>query len=328
MCRLSTSKTPLPDNRLPLVVVVGATAVGKTEIAIRVAEALEGEIVSADSRLFYRGMDIGTAKPDAAERARVPHHLIDVAEPDERWSLPMFQERAAEAIEDICARGKLPLLVGGTGQYVWAVIESWLPPSQGPDTRLRAALEAWAGDIGAFELHRRLHVLDPMAAEGIDPRNLRRTVRALEVILHSGKLFSAQRQKKASPYHLLLVGLTRPRADLYARIDARIQAMLDGGFVDEAKALLAKGYSPDLPTFSAIGYQEMIASLNGTMSLEEAVMQMKRLTRRYVRQQGAWFREEDPSIHWFDVQEDTSRQIISLVKDWLASLAARDGAGD
>jgi tRNA dimethylallyltransferase len=306
----------MPSQRNPLVVIAGPTAVGKTEIALSVAERMGGEIISADSRLFYRGMDIGTAKPTAEERARVPHHLIDVSNPDERWSLTIFQQRAHEAIGSVHARGKLPFLVGGTGQYIWAVIEGWLPPTQQPEPALRSAIEAWAKEIGPDEIYRRLAVLDPAAAEVIDPRNLRRTVRALEVIFGSGRRFSDQRLKSPSPYDVLLIGLDRPRVELYGRIDARIQAMLDGGFVEEVKALLDHGYSPDLPTLSAIGYREIVAYLKGEMSLEEAVIQMKRLTRRYVRQQGAWFRGEDESIHWFEVDETTVEAVYSLVKGW------------
>ena len=314
----------MPSQRKPLVVIAGPTAVGKTEIALSVAERIGGEIVSADSRLFYRGMDIGTAKPTAEERMRVPHHLIDVSDPDERWSLTIFQERAQEAIAAVHARGKLPFLVGGTGQYIWAVIEGWQPPSQQPDPALRSAIEAWASEIGADELYRRLAILDPTAADVIDPRNLRRTVRALEVIFGSGRRFSDQRQKSPSPYDVLLIGLDRPRAELYARIDARIQAMLEGGFVAEVKALLDKGYSPNLPTLSAIGYREIVAYLKGEMSLEDAVIQMKRLTRRYVRQQGAWFRGEDTSIHWFEVDQDAAGRVYDLVKKWDERISSAD----
>lgn len=317
---MSTSKTRSPNK--PLVVVVGATAVGKSELALRAAEALRGEIVSADSRQFYRMMDIGTAKPTPDERARVPHHLIDVADPDESWSLAVFQARAAAAIEDIHRRGRLPFLVGGTGQYVQAVCEGWQPPSQPPDPRLRQALDAWAEAIGAYELHRRLAVVDPVAAEQIDPRNVRRSVRALEVILHSGRRFSAQRQKQPGPYDLLKIGLTRPRAELYARVDARIEAMIGGGLVEEVRGLLARGYAPELPTMSAIGYRQIAAYLRGEISLEEALAHMKRLTRRYVRQQGAWFREEDASIHWFQPGAATQAEVVRLIRGWLAGEAA------
>lgn len=315
---------PSLDSLPPLVVLVGPTAVGKTGLAIQLASRLEGEIVSADSRLFYRGMDIGTAKPTPAERRRVPHHLIDIADPDETWSLALFQRSAAQAIAEIHARGKLPFLVGGTGQYIRAVIEDWRVPAQGPDLALRAALESWAGEIGPDGLHERLAVLDPQAAAAIDARNVRRTVRALEVILRTGQKFSVQRQKLRSPYRLAVLGLVRSRAELYARIDARIEDMLASGFVDEVKCLLERGYSPDLPTLSAIGYREMVAYLQGGMTLEEAVAQMKRLTRQFVRRQANWFKESDASIHWFQAGSSSSaggKNIIDemeqFIREWL-----------
>jgi tRNA dimethylallyltransferase len=303
------------DFPAPLIVIVGPTAVGKTEIALRLAERLGGEVVSADSRLFYRGMNIGTAKPTDEERARVPHHLIDVADPDESWSLAVFQRAAAEAIAVVQARGRLPLLVGGTGQYVQAVLEGWEIPPQEPDPGLRQALERWAEAAGYAGLHQRLAVVDPPAAANIDPRNVRRTIRALEVTLRTGRRFSEQRLRSSSPYSLLIVGLKRPRAELYRRVDERIEAMIAAGFVEEIRGLLEKGYSPDLPTFSAIGYREIIAYLQGMMTLEEAVVQMKRLTRRFVRHQGAWFSEKDPRIHWFEVGPGTAEEIEELIED-------------
>jgi tRNA dimethylallyltransferase len=305
----------------PLVVIVGPTAVGKTEIAIKLAQRLGGEIVSADSRLFYHGMDIGTAKPTTAEMAYVPHHLVDVANPDEVWSLAHFQQAAARAIDEITARDALPFLVGGTGQYIRAVIQSWDLPDQEPDPHMRQALERWVGQLGGEGLHQRLAVLDPQAAEFIDARNVRRTIRALEVILCSGQKFSIQRQRTMSPYSLLVIGLQRPREELYQRVDARIDAMLADGLVDEVSALLAKGYSRDLPTLSAIGYREICAYLRGEMTLEEAKAQMKRHTRRFVRHQGAWFSQTDPTIHWFTAQEDAISQIEALIRSgtgWIA----------
>jgi tRNA dimethylallyltransferase len=267
-------------------------------------------------------MDIGTAKPTAAERARVPHHLIDVSNPDEPWSLAIFQRAAAEAIAAVHERGRLPLLVGGTGQFVQAVLEGWEIPPQEPDPGLRQALERWAEGVGSAGLHQRLAALDPQAARQIDPRNLRRTIRALEVILLTGRRFSEQRQRSSSPYSLLIVGLKRPRVDLYRRVDERIEAMIAAGFVNEVRALLEKGYSPDLPTLSAIGYREMIAYLQGTLTMEEAIAQTKRLTRRFVRHQGAWFSEKDPRIHWFEVGTGTVEEIEGLIRDrenWTAS---------
>ncbi|MBN2501377.1 MAG: tRNA (adenosine(37)-N6)-dimethylallyltransferase MiaA [Anaerolineales bacterium] len=306
----------LPSQRPPLLVILGPTAVGKTTLAIELAEKIGGEIVSVDSRYFYRGMDIGTAKPTFEERERVPHHLIDVADPDETWSLAIFQEAAQQAIADIAARGRLPMLVGGTGQYIRAITEGWRIPKQEPDHRLRDALERWAQEIGHDGLHQRLQVIDPQAAQQIDSRNLRRTVRALEVTLNTGKRFSEQRQRGASPYNLLQVGLTRPRPILYERIDARIDAMLQAGFMDEVRDLLEAGYPPDLPAFSAIGYSQMIQVLQAEISLDEAVMLMKRLTRQFVRRQANWFKPDDPDIHWFSVELGSVDEIEKLVREY------------
>jgi tRNA dimethylallyltransferase len=196
----------LGDKKPYLVVIVGPTAVGKTEISIQLAEFLDGEIVSADSRLFYRGMDIGTAKPSLAERLRVPHHLVDIADPCETWSLSLFQDAANKAILEILARGRSPFLVGGTGQYVRAVTHGWVPPQVAPDTAIRAELESLAMNKGPQCLYKELQKVDPAAAEKIDPRNIRRVIRALEVIQLTGKEFSAQRRLIGSPYHVFTVG--------------------------------------------------------------------------------------------------------------------------
>jgi tRNA dimethylallyltransferase len=294
----------------PLILLIGPTAVGKTELAIQLAARLNGEIVSADSRLFYRGMDIGTAKPTSEERARVPHHLIDVANPDETWSLAVFQQKAMEIIADIHSRSKLPFLVGGTGQYVRAVTEGWAPPEVEPDERLRGELEKMKEEKGADWLHAKLHMLDPQAAEKIDARNVRRTVRALEVILTTGKPFSRQRRQSTSPYSLLTIGLKRPREELYQRIDERIEAMFAAGFLDEVQTLLHKGYSPELPSMSAIGYREAIRVLKGQMSIEQAKVEMRRATRVFVRRQANWFKEEDPNIHWFEADRENVADLI------------------
>jgi len=303
-----------PDLPAPLVVLVGPTAVGKTEFSLRLAERLDAEIVSADSRLFYRGMDIGTAKPSAEERRRVPHHLIDVADPDECWSLALFQRSAAQAIAGIHQRGRLPLLVGGTGQYVRAVIEGWEIPAQQPDAALRLVLERWAAEVGAPGLHRRLALLDPEAAAHIEVNNVRRTVRALEVIFRTGQRFSAQRRRQPRPYSVLQIGLKRPRPEVYARVDERIQAMLAAGFVDEVRALLERGYDPALPTLSAIGYGEMSAYVRGEMSLAQAVARMQQLTHQFVRRQANWFKEDDASIHWFDARTVTVEEALACIR--------------
>ena len=283
----------------PLILIVGPTAVGKTELSIQLAEKFNGEIVSADSRLFYRGMDIGTAKPSREERARVPHHLIDIVDPDETLSLAVFQQKAKETIAEIHQRGKLPFLVGGTGQYVRAVTEGWAPPEVTADERLREVLESFAKEQSPHWLHDRLRILDPEAADKIDARNVRRTVRALEVILTTGRKFSAQRGQVESPYQLITIGLIRPREELYHRVDERIDLMFASGFLNEVRALLSKGYSPSLPSMSAIGYREAVRVAKAEWSEDQAKVEMRRMTRIFVRRQSNWFKESDPQIRWF-----------------------------
>jgi len=309
------------SNKLPLILVVGPTAVGKTELAIQLAERLPsgGEIVSADSRLFYRGMDIGTAKPSPEEQARVPHHLIDIADPDEILSLAVFQQKAREAIAGIHTRNKIPFLVGGTGQYIRAVTEGWNPPEVIPDERLRGELEKMKEERGPFWLHEKLRGLDRLAAEKIDPRNYRRTIRALEVILTTGKRFSEQRGQSGSPYHLIAIGLTRPRAELYERVDQRIDAMFANGFLEEVKRLLAKGYSPSLQAMSAIGYRESIRVVRGEINEEQAKAEIRRATRIFVRRQANWFKESDPNIRWFRAEEGVIFEIEAYIRERLSS---------
>ncbi len=306
-------------ERPPLIVLVGPTAVGKTETAIRLAERLNGEIVSADSRLFYRGMDIGTAKPTLEERARVPHHLIDVTTPDRPWSLAVFQKAAEGAISAIHRRGRLPFLVGGSGQYIRALTHGWSPPAVAPNPALRAVLERLANERGQDWLYASLTRLDPPAADRIDPRNLRRVVRALEVILTTGRRFSDQALHGQPRYHLLTIGLIRPRAELYARIDARIEAMFAAGLLDEVRALLASGLPPDCPALSAIGYRECVQVLAGKMSIEEAKAEMRRATRAFVRRQANWFKTEDAAIHWFNVSAEPLAEIEALIRRFCSS---------
>jgi tRNA dimethylallyltransferase len=307
------------QSKLPLILIVGPTAVGKTELAIQLAErfAQRGEIISADSRLFYRGMDIGTAKPSHEELARVPHHLIDIVEPDETLSLAVFQEKAKGIIADIHSRGKLPFLVGGTGQYIRAVTQGWTPPEVVADERLRVELEKMKDERGADWLHAKLNILDPESAAKIDARNVRRTIRALEVILTTGRKFSAQRGQVESPYQLITIGLIRPRPELYERVDQRIDAMFTNGLINEVKGLLEKGYSPTLPSMSAIGYRECVSVVKGLLTEEQAKVEMRRVTRIFVRRQANWFKESDPNIMWFRVKdgviEETEKTIRQLV---------------
>lgn len=312
-------------ERIPVVVLVGPTAVGKTETAIRLAERLEGEIVSADSRLLYRGMDIGTAKPTPDQRARVPHHLIDVADPKEPWSLALYQQAALQALRAIHARGRLPFLVGGTGQYVRAVVEGWSPPPRPPDDRLRRELEAFAAEHGPEALHRRLAQVDPARAAEIDPRNVRRVVRALEIYELTGVPPSRLRRKEPPPLDPLWVGLTLPRPELYTRIDERIDRMLASGWLEEVRRLLSSGLSPDSPAMSAIGYRQLARHLQGELSLEEAVREIRRVTRQFVRRQANWFKPDDPRIHWFEARPGVEEQIEPLIRRWLADRQSASG---
>ena len=305
----------------PLVVVVGPTAVGKTEMALYLGQALAGEIVSADSRQVYRGMDIGTAKPTPAEQQQVPHHLIDIRNPDETLSLGEYRRLALAAIAAIHERGRLPLLVGGTGQYVRAVVEGWQVPEVPPQPQLRAELEALAAREGHMAVFARLQALDPVSAARIDPRNLRRVIRALEVTLVLGRPFSQVRSKAPPPFRILQIGLTRPRPLLYARADARIEAMFARGFVDEVRRLLAQGYGPDLPAFSSLGYREVAGYLAGSYPLEEAKALLRRHTRQFIRRQYNWFALNDPAITWFDREQTTPATILDRVQAWLETSA-------
>jgi tRNA dimethylallyltransferase len=307
---------PIDPAATRVVVLAGPTAVGKTELAIRLGEKLGGEIISADSRLLYRGMDIGTAKPTKEEMARIPHHLIDMAEPDEIWSLALFQQKLVRTIEEIHERGHLPIVAGGTGQYIRSLTEGWVIPSVKPIPHLREVLESWGIKIGAAELHRKLFLVDPSAAEKIDANNLRRTIRALEVILSSGELFSIQKEKLPFNLDFKIIGLIRPREELYTRVDVRIEAMFDQGLIAEVQALLDKGYSDELPTLSAIGYREVIQYLHGACSLEEAKIQMRRKTREFIRRQTNWFKPDDPKIEWFEMTPDPLERIIQSIQSW------------
>ncbi|HEX2914589.1 MAG TPA: tRNA (adenosine(37)-N6)-dimethylallyltransferase MiaA [Chloroflexia bacterium] len=301
----------------PLLVITGPTAVGKSALALSLAQKLNGEIVAADSRTLYRGMDIATAKPAPEELLQVRHHLIDIINPDEEFALPDFLEQAQAVISDIHSRGKLPMLVGGTVQYINALVEGWQVPRVPPRRGLREQLEQEAAERGSEALYRDLQVLDPEAAEHINPLNTRRIVRALEVYHTTGQLFSQSQGKNPPPYRILKIGLTLEREKLYARADHRIEVMFEQGLVDEVRRLLAEGYAPTLPAMSSVGYQQVIAYLNGEMTLEEAQERMRFTTHRYIRQQYTWFRR-DPAIHWLQANEpELEQKALALVREYL-----------
>lgn len=308
----------LPNRQL-VIVLVGPTAVGKTELSLQLAEQLNTEIISADSRLVYRGMDIGTAKPSIQDRSRIPHHLIDIIDPDEPWSLSDFQRLANSTIQQIHQKGKIPLLVGGTGQYIKALIEQWEIPKQPPNPALRSLLSQWSNTLTPQQFHHYLHLLDPAAAHAIDPTNKRRVIRALEVIFQSGKRFSELRKKSSPLYHFLIIGLTRTRSELYQRIDQRIEDMINNGFIIEVKTLLSKGYSPNLPSMSAIGYREIIYYLKGLTSLDESINLIRRSTRVFVRRQANWFKLTDPSIYWFNLTQEDPTHVLTNIQNIIHS---------
>jgi tRNA dimethylallyltransferase len=302
----------------PLVVILGPTAVGKTGVSIEAARALNGEIIGADSRQIYRFMDIGTAKPDAAQQALAPHHLIDVVNPDENLSLAQYQQLAYATIDAIHARGRLPLLVGGTGQYITALVEGWSAPQVPPNTALRAELETFAAEHGAAALHERLRALDPAAADSIDYRNVRRVVRALEVCIDSGQPFSAQQRKTPPPYRILTLGLTLERALLYERADQRIETMIAAGFIEEVRRLLAMGYPRDLPSMSGLGYVQLAAHLLDDLPLSEAIASTRQATRDFIRRQYTWFRGHDHDTVWYNMEDVQVSTIIAWITDWLS----------
>jgi tRNA dimethylallyltransferase len=258
-------------------------------------------VINADSRLFYRGMDIGVAKPTPAERAAVPHHLIDILDPSDTATLAAFQDAAYTRIREIHGRGALPLLVGGTQQYVNAVVEGWRIPRVEPQPELRERLQREAEERGRERLLERLRELDPAAAASTGP-NLRRIIRALEVIDVTGRPISEQQGKSEPPFASLPIGLTMPREALYARIDRRAEAQIAAGLVDEVRGLIASGVPPDAPALGSIGYRQVLPQLRGEATLEETVARIKHDTHRLVRHQETWLRKT-PNLVAIDVSE-------------------------
>jgi tRNA dimethylallyltransferase len=300
----------------PLLLIVGPTASGKSAFAIQIAQALNAGVVSADSRYLYRELEIGVAKPSSLELAAAPHHLINVASLEDPWNLGLYKQSATRVIDEIHQRSGLPILVGGTGQYVRAILQNWQVPSHGPVDQLREDLETIGNRIGFDKLYEMLSAIDPQAAANIDYRNHRRTIRALEVILSTGKKFSDLRDKEPPPYSTLILGLKLPREILYARIDQRIDDMIAQGLVGEVQGLLDSGFGPTLDSMRVIGYNEIMAHLRGEITLKEAIALVKRNTRIYVRRQANWFKPSDPDIHWLNAQDPALFEIaLDLVEN-------------
>ncbi|MGN6484628.1 MAG: tRNA (adenosine(37)-N6)-dimethylallyltransferase MiaA [Thermomicrobiales bacterium] len=309
--------------RPPVVAIVGPTGVGKTALSLALGRRLPAEVVNADSRSFYRGMDIGTAKVSREERALVPHHLVDILDPSEPMSLATFQDLAYAVFADIHARGHVPLLVGGTPQYVNAVMEGWSIPRVPPDEAFRRTLEAEAERDGLEPLIARLAAVDPEAATRAGP-NLRRIVRALEVWHATGQPITALQAKKGVPFATLEFELWAPREVLHERIGRRVGAQIEAGLVDEVRALLEMGVPPDAPAFSSIGYRQLLPYLNGECPLEDAVERVRIDSHRLVRHQQTWFRKNprlvriDTTVpHW---EDEASARVDAFVAPWLRTI--------
>lgn len=278
----------------PLIILTGPTAVGKTELSLKLAERIKAEIVSADSMQVYKYMDIGTAKPSPEERQLIPHHLLDLVEPDQDFSVADYQRYFEKAVASIYAKGKLPLLTGGTGLYIRACIQGFdLIPGE-PLPELRRKLKEQIEEYGPGYLYQSLQDVDPEAAAKIHPNDHRRVIRALEVFLSTGTPISQlQRNRNSnSKFKVVYILLNRDRNELYNRIEKRVEQMIDAGLIEEVDSLLKKGFSPQLKPMQSLGYKQICRYLNQTCSLEDAIISIKQETRRYAKRQLTWFRKE------------------------------------
>ncbi len=307
-----------------LLIILGATGVGKTRLALQLARRLQGEIIGADSRQIYRYMDIGTAKPSPAQLALVPHHLIDLVAPDYNLSLAEYQDAANRAIMDCQARGKLPMLVGGSGQYISAIEEGWSIPRVPPDAALRAELAEFAERHSRAALHQRLRLVDRAAADAIHPNNIRRVIRALEVQQLTGQPISQLQIKQPPPWRICRLGLRLPRERLYARVDARVDAMVAAGFVAEVARLLDSGYDRRLPSMSGLGYGEMAAHLLDGIPLDEAMQRTKFRTHDFIRRQDVWFRGHDNGIVWHNAAQNDVGKLAAQLAEYFGKAVSSD----
>jgi len=304
-----------PRDGQPLVVICGPTATGKTTAAVELAERISGEIIAADSRTIYKEMDIGTAKPTPALQARVRHHLIDIARPDEVVTVATYRRLALAAMGEILTRGRVALLVGGTGLYIRAITDGLTIPEVAPDWSLRERLERLERDAPGT-LHARLQAVDPTSASRIHPRNVRRLIRALEVYEHTGRPISELQRTANLARPVVLVGLTMDRTELNRRIETRVDVQIAAGLVEEVRRLLDAGYAHDLPAMQGLGYKEIIAYIDGRISLEEATRILKRNTRRFAKRQLTWFRQ-DSRIRWISVEKMSSEEVAEQIQSML-----------
>jgi tRNA dimethylallyltransferase len=291
------------EQKEKLVVIVGPTAVGKTALSLTLARRFDGEIISGDSMQVYRRMDIGTAKATPEERSIVPHHLIDIVDPDEEYSVALFQSMATRLITEINQRGRLPFIVGGTGLYIESVTHRFQFAQAQHDPELRQRLQKLAETEGVEALHRRLADIDPITAERLHPNDVKRVIRAIEIYETTGqKMADFQHRAAHSPYDLYIIGLTMDREKLYARINRRVDMMIEAGLVEEVRMLLDQGYDPSLVSMQGLGYKELIPYLYGEITLEKAINDIKQRTRHFAKRQLSWFRRMS-EIEWFDMTD-------------------------
>ena len=309
----------MATKKTNMIVIIGPTAIGKSELAINISEQFSGEIINTDSRQVYRHMDIGTAKPSISDQTRVPHHMIDINLPDNHFSLGEFIQLATESVEQISVRGNLPIICGGTGQYIWGIVEGWHVPNTLPNQKFRDIKLKQAEEQGVKFLHDQLAVIDPERASEIDPRNVRRVIRALEIIEETGfkpSQLAKQRHPSTDP---LIIGLTTNRSDLYRMIDDRVDRMMQTGFLEEVKELTTKGYKTGIGSLASPGYRELGQYLAGAYSLEEAISKTKFQTHRLARRQYTWFKLEDTRINWLHINKvDVYERASTLIKNYLS----------
>ncbi len=309
-------------DRYPLLAILGPTAVGKTELSLKIAKHINGEIISADSMQIYRKMDIGTAKASQSDRTQVKHHLIDIVDPDQDFSVADYQKRVDELIPKIVKKGKIPILVGGTGLYIKAIIQGFLFPEMETNIELRRKLEKEAEKYGNEYVHKKLEEIDIELANKLHPNDLRRVIRGIEIYKETGNTITYYKKKqKATPmrYNALKIGLTREREKLYKRINQRIDIMIENGLINEVENLLNSGYDIGMTALQGLGYKEIVGYLDNEYSFDEAVRILKRDTRHFAKRQITWFKR-DNDINWFNLSQKNKNQvfieILDLIKKW------------
>lgn len=303
--------------RKPFLVIIGPTAVGKSRLALNLAQNLGGEIVNADSRQVYKYMDIGTAKPSDAERKLVDHHLLDIRLPDEGFNLASFLQLSSTIIRKIHERGRLPILVGGSGQYIWGLLEGWQIPRIEPDVTLRSELEKQLENSGVESLHNYLQQIDPISSALVDSKNQRRVIRAIEKALYRQNNDNIADLKHPLKTPHLIIGLTLGRKELYERIDSRVDDMMNRGFREEVEMLINKGYTTSLSSMSSVGYQELAENITDGRDLDDVVQRIKYRTHKIVRKQYSWFRLRDPRINWLDNDGSENYSANNMVEEFL-----------